>query len=225
MPETPIYGFSFETLDDAPGHSLHGGLDGTQPILAEQVESEISRVDDSSNELEDRISLLETTGWKDIVHGELWTANPISIPANLYDMIRVRIGGSISGGAGTVTMQVNQESGNTSLHESAWMTWNPSATAILESAVFTGNAWTIGKWNSIAGSFIELTILGTDQATNLPFSGTSTQVSDTGNVRRISRFSGRLASPRLLSRLSFFTVGSGTSIGSNFRIWIEGHRA
>lgn len=41
MPETPIYGFPFEHIDDVPGHSLRS----PGPILAEAVESEISRVD------------------------------------------------------------------------------------------------------------------------------------------------------------------------------------
>lgn len=46
MPDTPIYALPFETNPtDAPGHSLHGGLVGTDPILAEAVETELARID------------------------------------------------------------------------------------------------------------------------------------------------------------------------------------
>lgn len=162
------------------------------------------------------------TGWETIVPGVIHSANPYQIPVGVYDMVRITLAGSMDGDAGTVTMRVNEDS-TSNLHESAWMTWNPESEAILEGAGFTGTSWTIAKWNGVQGSYAELTMLATHIATNIPFSGHSTQVSSTEGVRRISRFSGRLAADRQLSSVSLLTSG-GVGLGT-VRVWIEGHRS
>lgn len=45
MANTPVYGFDFESPDDLPGETLTGGQTGTHPILAEQVETELVRIE------------------------------------------------------------------------------------------------------------------------------------------------------------------------------------
>ncbi len=45
MPTTPNYQFDYEALTDPPGETLNGGLGGTHPILAEQVDAELARVE------------------------------------------------------------------------------------------------------------------------------------------------------------------------------------
>lgn len=52
MPQTPIYGLPSEALGDQPGHSLHGGTAGLDPILAEEVEKQLSRVDGDISNIE-----------------------------------------------------------------------------------------------------------------------------------------------------------------------------
>ena len=53
MPETPIYGFPFEhPVDDEPGHTLDGGSLGTEPILAQEVEDELERIDGGITDLQ-----------------------------------------------------------------------------------------------------------------------------------------------------------------------------
>ena len=52
MPSTSVYGFEFENLGDEPGRTLTGGESATSPILAEQVEAELVRVDDSLSAVE-----------------------------------------------------------------------------------------------------------------------------------------------------------------------------
>lgn len=51
MPFTPIYSFPYEALVDQPGVTLHGGLAGTNQILAEEVERELVRVDNDVAEV------------------------------------------------------------------------------------------------------------------------------------------------------------------------------
>lgn len=45
MPLTPIYGLPFEQEGDQPLHSLTGGSSGTELILAEEVETQLARID------------------------------------------------------------------------------------------------------------------------------------------------------------------------------------
>lgn len=49
MPTTDIYGFPYETLTDEPGWSLHGGQTGGELILAEEVETQLSRVETTTS--------------------------------------------------------------------------------------------------------------------------------------------------------------------------------
>lgn len=43
MPSTPVFGWPYEhPQTDEPGVTLHGGLDGTHPILAEEIERDVA---------------------------------------------------------------------------------------------------------------------------------------------------------------------------------------
>ena len=57
MPETPIYGLSFETPQSKPGITLTGDIDGSSPILAEQVEAVAAAFDS-------RLTAVETSGYR-----------------------------------------------------------------------------------------------------------------------------------------------------------------
>lgn len=57
MPETPIYGLSFETPQSKPGITLTGDIDGSSPILAEQVENVMAAFDS-------RLTAVETSGYR-----------------------------------------------------------------------------------------------------------------------------------------------------------------
>lgn len=45
MPETPTYGFPYETPQTKPGITLTGDTDGSSPILAEEVETALAATD------------------------------------------------------------------------------------------------------------------------------------------------------------------------------------
>lgn len=68
MPSTDKYQFPYEALTDQPGWSLHGGLAGNQPILAEEVDRELARVE---SEADDAVSDLRTD--LDILEGAFRT--------------------------------------------------------------------------------------------------------------------------------------------------------
>lgn len=68
MPETANYGFEYETPQSKPGITLTGDIDGSAPILAEQVDTVISGIDTRLTGAEGTIAILEAgaahdTGW------------------------------------------------------------------------------------------------------------------------------------------------------------------
>lgn len=86
MPQTPTYGFEYETPQSKPGITLTGNSDGLTPILAEQVETVIAGIDSRIAAAEGDIAVLDTaspsdTGW--ITLGVTAAAN-YSVTANIY---------------------------------------------------------------------------------------------------------------------------------------------
>jgi hypothetical protein len=68
MPETQTYGFEYETPQSKPGITLTGDIDGTAPILAEQVDAVIGGIDSRLTAAEGDIAILQgdsstDTGW------------------------------------------------------------------------------------------------------------------------------------------------------------------
>jgi hypothetical protein len=68
MPSTPTYGFPFETPQTKPGITLTGDIDGSSPILAEEVERALTNTDARVAAAEGNIAALQTTdatdtGW------------------------------------------------------------------------------------------------------------------------------------------------------------------
>jgi len=68
MPETPNYGFEFETPQSKPGITLTGDIDGSAPILAEQVDSALAGIDTRLTAAEGSLATLQAgvvhdTGW------------------------------------------------------------------------------------------------------------------------------------------------------------------
>lgn len=68
MPETANYGFEYETPQSKPGITLTGDIDGTAPILAEQVDTALAGIDSRLTGAEGSIAALQAiaasdTGW------------------------------------------------------------------------------------------------------------------------------------------------------------------
>jgi hypothetical protein len=69
VPNTPIYALPFEQYPpDQPGITLHGGTSGLNPILAEEVENELVRIDNDISVANDDIAELQSivqpgVGW------------------------------------------------------------------------------------------------------------------------------------------------------------------
>lgn len=120
MPSTPQYGLPFEALADEPGHSLHGGQLGTDPILAEEVETELERIDTDVTNLGDRTTAIEQNGVLGWTHID-WGVNVGSnfnidvtkggvFPAGTFGMLRLSGRWAVDG-LGTVRLRINDETG------------------------------------------------------------------------------------------------------------------
>lgn len=95
MPQTPVYGFEFETPQTKPGITLTGDIDGSSPILAEQVESVIAS-------LESRIVAMETNGFR-LLTVLYYTSGATPFTKSSYPgfkAARVRLVGGGGGGGG-----------------------------------------------------------------------------------------------------------------------------
>lgn len=104
MPETPIYGFEFETPQSKPGITLTGDSDGSSPILAEQVESVIAA-------LESRIVAMETSGFRLLTVLYFAAAGTTPFTKSSYTgfkAARVRLVGGGGGGGGAAATSGTQ---------------------------------------------------------------------------------------------------------------------
>lgn len=79
MPETANYGFEYETPQSKPGITLTGDIDGSAPILAEQVDSVVAGIDTRLTAAEGSLANLEAAA----VNDSGWIALSIT-PAGGY---------------------------------------------------------------------------------------------------------------------------------------------
>jgi len=71
MPETQIYGFSYETPQSKPGTTLTGDADGSADILAEEVELVVANIDARVTANSGDVAALQSstpsdTGWQSL---------------------------------------------------------------------------------------------------------------------------------------------------------------
>lgn len=107
MPETPTYGFEYETPQSKPGITLTGDIDGSAPILAEQVDAALGGIDARLTAAEGDIAILQTaspsdSGWLSM---SVTAATGYSLDSALYrrwgPIISVRVSFTRTGAAVT----------------------------------------------------------------------------------------------------------------------------
>ena len=85
MPVTRVFGWPYERPDaDQPGVTLHGGLDGSHPILAEEIERDVARL---------------LTGFR-FLQRVIYTESGSFVKANYPGLRMVRVVCQAGGGAG-----------------------------------------------------------------------------------------------------------------------------
>jgi len=223
VPLTPVYGLPYEASGDQPLHSLTGGSSGTEPILAEAVETELARLDNLISALQAQIDALKSRGWHDITPagGVIIEGNTtIQVPAaDTYDMIRVYARGSLNGD-GFLSMRINADN-TADLHRRMRITFDPNAGTIQVGSSTSGTVWLAFPWSNTANCTAEALLMNTDIPAALSYQAFSTNPRGASDERTMSLTGGDLGFNRTLSSIQF--VGTNATI-NRVRIWIEGHR-
>lgn len=101
MPQTPIYGFEFEDPDEQPGRTLSGGSAGLDPILAEQLEAELQRIENTPGfQFGGRLVLLANTTFDKADHPGLRAID-----------VQIKGGGGGAGGCGATATEASEGAG------------------------------------------------------------------------------------------------------------------
>lgn len=112
MPNTPIYGLPFENPSEQPGITLHGGVPPSSPILAEEVEEELQRIDtDVTNlgiQFQDAVVILDAI---DTAGLSLSTAT-MSVPSGYNNLMIMWHGNHNGSGRVSLMARFNGDTGN-----------------------------------------------------------------------------------------------------------------
>src|SRR5690554_7736615 len=170
MPQTPVYGLPFEAPGDLPGHTLDGGPVGDQPILAEAVEAELSRVD---NDIAGLVEDIEEAalGWTPIGAGEQSNVSAFVIdvtaggkyPAGTFSLMRLYLRGQMDGTAQWLSLNINDSLTEDS-HRTSWLVYDAEGN-LDENGTEDRVAWRIAFWS---GTLIANVAQVTLYATNIP---------------------------------------------------------
>lgn len=230
MPSTPTYGLPFEAPGDLPGHTLDGGPVGDQPILAEAVEAELSRIDDDVVDLQGQITAINSQGWHDITPPagiEISSNTTFLIDSGDFDIVRLYLRGALAsltgGGNGEIGIRVNNDS-TADMHWRQMITWNCSDGSVNDAIANDGSVWRLAQWSDSASSNVAYaTIYRTHLNSFLGFEGGGHRASPSASGRRRSLSSGSLSQTRLLTSINVRNVFTGAEI-DHCHVWIEGHR-
>lgn len=229
MPQTTVYGFEFEHLDQAePTRTLNGGSAGTSPILAEQVEGELVRVEGDIASVESDVAALQdrVLGWTRIAEGtaadtfsiDLTAGGKFSVPLP-FGLIRVYLRGNLTTGA-RLNCRVNSDS-TANLYWNTYQVYELGDGDVLESNSADQTVWTVGRWSSFTGCIATMTIFNTDSQALLSHESTAFSPSSDTGARFRTEAQGRLSASRTLESLLFFPSSGGVD---SVRWWAEGWR-
>lgn len=222
MPQTPIYGLEFEAPSDLPGRTLTG--ENSSPILAEQVETELDRIDGDVAAVQTDVNDLTTRGWHDITPAGgtvINAATVFNVDSGLFDMIRVYLRGSMTA-TGLISLRVNNDA-TADLHRRNRIVWSQNSGAVDDNNASEGTQWFLAAWGVNVNNVAWATIYATDGTNVLSFEGGGYRNSATAANRRKTLSDGGLTSSRLLDSIQ--VLGSAGADIDSVRVWIEGHRA
>jgi hypothetical protein len=222
VPSTTVYDLPFEHEDDQPLHSLTGGSSGTEPILAEEVETELIRIDADVAAVQDAVAV----GWRPIIAGTETGNFTIDLtasgefPAGTFDLIQVRFRGSLSEES-YLQVRVNGDS-TADLHRRASWLISSVDGSVIDPHSADGTTWRIAQWSTGVSNTGQIIIYNTDVSSILSCDASGFRASAGTTLRRRTEAHGFLTSARLLSSLTVFPVAGAVTA---CRWWAQGYRA
>lgn len=224
QPQTPVYGLPYEKFrGDEPGRTLNSGSSGTSPILAEEVEDELARVDNDVADLQSRTATLEANpvpGWVPIRRGtgDGTTFLIDNIPTGVYDRLRLTLFGSVDT-AGTIRLRINGDA-TTDLHRYGILV-HDAAGALDVSNWDDEEFWHIAQWGTALTNTAQVEMWPTDVFETVCFEGHGMRVGGSATTHQTSRSWGRLNNPRLIDSIRV-SGPAATAFNGTVRWWLEG---
>src|SRR5690606_22028030 len=228
MPQTPVYGLPIEAPGDLPGHTLDGGPVGDQPILAEAVEAEASRVANDIAGLAEDIEEA-AVGWTPIGAGEQSNVSAFVIdvtaggkyPPGTFSLMRLYLRGEMDGDAQWVSLNINNSLTEDS-HRTSWLRYN--AQGSLEASGHEDRVtWRIAYWSgTLIANVAQVTLYATNTPSYVSYEATGTYIATGGSASNRSVTWGRLNENRLVTSLRVGRIG--TADIATCRWWLEGWR-
>lgn len=223
------YGFVYEDPNsDQPLSSLTGGSSGTYPILAEQVDDELSRVEGQViADLDDRVAILEAVpsppGWVKIDSGSVSNVATFVIPAweaEAYTALRLRMQGTASA-AGNIRVRCDDDN-TADLHTWGLLVWDMGGDLEFNNFDATDTFWQVGQWGT-GTSNLELLIFNTGTEAVATYQSTAFRIGGAAGTTTRSFGGGRINSPRLVNTLRVSgPPGGGGSETITATWWLEG---
>lgn len=229
MPQTVPYAFEYETPEETPnpGRTLSGGPSGTSPILAEQVNDELSRLETTVvGGIDSRVTALEAVptppSWVAISSGSESSVSTFvipSIPTSTYSRVRLTLYGEASTASDPIRVRFNGDS-TAAMHRSGIVVWDSDGNILGTIGGFAdGTFWNIAQWGTGNGCTAVVEIFRTDVTEACSFMANGLRVGGSAGAHTFSRSWGRLNEVRLLDSLRVSGPTGGTLSCS---WWLEG---
>lgn len=223
MPNTPIYGFPFEVPSDQPGETLHGGVPPSSDILAEEVEEELDRVENSVVAgIDARLIAVEAAivgvRWRGINEGTQTGAGDftITVPAG-YERLKLTLVGDLSG-QGQVNLRINGSSATD--YSWGFIAYDSAGAQDFAQSNFSSTAWKLAEWSSVESNTIIVDIMPSDGTMNPSYQSSATQIATGDTTMRTQRAWGKFAGDVAITSL---TVQDNTTDFATIQWWLEGY--
>lgn len=205
MPQTSPDLFEFETPDEESGRTLHGGILGTSPILAEQVQAKFADVDAAHTDLAARVSALENgtggAGWIVIGSGSAPAGHSFTIDLTdggrfpnppLWNQVEVRMRMDMTA-ADLVVCRINADS--SAVYRSGGYTVDGDGN-VEEPWSYTANTvWAVARTATAGTNSMVFRLFASDFDPGLmTFQSAFTRESDSSSVNQIGHGHGSLMS-------------------------------
>lgn len=221
---TPVYGWPYEhPVNDQPGITLSGGEFGTEPILAEAVEEDVSRIDSGLSAVDDRLTVVEGFGrpsWVQIQSGAAAGVSGFTIadiPVATYSRVRLTLWGDATTASDPIRLTINDDL-TAAMHKSGLLVRDAAGT-LISNTYADATRWNIAQWGTGDGCSAVIEIINTHVASVCAFMAQGERIGGSATAHTISRSWGRISSPRLLESLRVSAPLSGT-FAANW--WLEG---
>lgn len=205
MPQTSVYGWEIEAPGEQPGRTLTGGQSGTSPVLAEQIEDDVNRIETTLiGDLKSRVTALEAiaaaTRWRHISQGTHSGGNfTIPVPAG-YEMLHLHLWGDLDAD-GAVQLRINGDTA-AGLHRQGYVVQDSVTPPNDDDSDFIEDtAWFLANWGAVEGNTVDVTVFETSAGNRVAYQAYGGRQSPNATSHRRTHSAGRLEGDRVVSSL------------------------